>query len=99
LNDPYRSILQAFPWDYKTAELGAYRHNITTGFIDLFAKIGWAYDLKTVDQNIIDTRMSRTGNIILSRQRRFGQIIFQYFIGDGTKTNIWGFSEEFTKEK
>lgn len=29
-----------FPWDYKTAELGNYRYNITTAFIDFFAKIG-----------------------------------------------------------
>lgn len=29
-----------FPWDYKTAELGNYRFNITTAFIDFFAKIG-----------------------------------------------------------
>lgn len=29
-----------FPWDYKTAELGNYRFNISTAFIDFFAKIG-----------------------------------------------------------
>lgn len=29
-----------FPWDYKTSELGDYSLNMTTGFIDLFAKIG-----------------------------------------------------------
>lgn len=51
-----------FPWDYKTAELGNYRLNLTTAFIDLFAKIGWAYDLKSVSKEIIRTRVNRTGD-------------------------------------
>ncbi|XP_055371723.1 acyl-CoA Delta-9 desaturase-like [Condylostylus longicornis] len=51
-----------FPWDYKTAELGNYRLNITTAFIDFFAKIGWAYDLKTVSTDIIKKRVDRTGD-------------------------------------
>lgn len=33
-----------FPWDYKTSEFGDYKFNISTGFIDFFAKLGWAYD-------------------------------------------------------
>lgn len=37
------------------------------------AKIGLAYDLKTVAPDIIRRRISRTG--------------------DGTKTNIWGWSD------
>lgn len=51
-----------FPWDYKTAELGNYRYNITTAFIDFFAKIGWAYDMKTVSKEMIDRRAARTGD-------------------------------------
>src|SRR5207237_4980803 len=51
-----------FPWDYKTAELGNYRLNITTGFIDLMAKWGLAYDLKTVDPKMIKKRILRTGD-------------------------------------
>lgn len=49
-------------WDYKTAELGNYRMNLTTAFIDFFAKIGWAYDLKTVSHEIIQKRVERTGD-------------------------------------
>lgn len=56
------SLKHVFPWDYKTAELGNYRMNITTAFIDLFAKIGWAYDLKTVSKAIIKKRVERTGD-------------------------------------
>ena len=51
-----------FPWDYKTAELGNYRLNLTTAFIDFFAKVGWAYDLKSVSSEIIEKRVKRTGD-------------------------------------
>ena len=36
--------------------------NLTTAFIDLFAKIGWAYDLKTVSNETIMKRVQRTGD-------------------------------------
>ena len=51
-----------FPWDYKTAELGNYRFNVTTAFIDFFAKIGWAYDLKMVPSDMVQKRVKRTGD-------------------------------------
>lgn len=51
-----------FPWDYKASELGTYRTNFTTGFIDFFARIGWAYDLKTVAYSVIKKRAARTGD-------------------------------------
>jgi stearoyl-CoA desaturase (delta-9 desaturase) len=51
-----------FPWDYKTAELGRYKYNFTTAFIDFFAWIGWAYDLKTVSDKVVRDRVRRTGD-------------------------------------
>lgn len=36
--------------------------NLTTAFIDFFAKIGWAYDMKTVSQEVIQRRIERTGD-------------------------------------
>jgi stearoyl-CoA desaturase (delta-9 desaturase) len=51
-----------FPWDYKAAELGTYRANFTTAFIDFFSRIGWAYDLKTVSTEMIRRRAARTGD-------------------------------------
>lgn len=51
-----------FPWDYKTAELGNDWLNVTTLFIDFFARIGWAYDLKTVPDDIVLSRAKRTGD-------------------------------------
>lgn len=51
-----------FPWDYKAAELGNYGLNPTTGVIDMFARIGWAYDLKTAPTDMVIKRMQRTGD-------------------------------------
>lgn len=51
-----------FPWDYKAAELGNYKLNLTTAFIDLMAKIGWAYELKTASVDMIKKRALRTGD-------------------------------------
>ncbi|KZC09838.1 PREDICTED: acyl-CoA Delta(11) desaturase-like [Dufourea novaeangliae] len=51
-----------FPWDYKTSELGGYRFNITTAFIDFWAKLGLAYDLKVVPINVVEKRVERTGD-------------------------------------
>ncbi|KAL6268604.1 hypothetical protein P5V15_001736 [Pogonomyrmex californicus] len=50
-----------FPYDYKAAELGNYRLNLTTAFIDFFAYLGLAYDLKTAPTNAIKKRALRTG--------------------------------------
>uniref|UniRef100_A0A1A9WAU5 Fatty acid desaturase domain-containing protein n=1 Tax=Glossina brevipalpis TaxID=37001 RepID=A0A1A9WAU5_9MUSC len=52
----------AFPWDYKAAEWGDYSLNFATAFIDLCAKIGWAYDLKSVSPAMIEKRVKRTGD-------------------------------------
>ena len=51
-----------FPWDYRAAELGTYAFNTTKLFIDLCAKIGWAYDLKATSAEMIRQRSKRTGD-------------------------------------
>ena len=51
-----------FPWDYRTAELGGDRTNLTAEFIDFFASLGWAHDLKTVAPSMIESRVIRTGD-------------------------------------
>jgi len=51
-----------FPWDYKTSELPTHIFNFSTAFIDLFAWLGWAYDLKTVPVDMINSRVLRTGD-------------------------------------
>ena len=51
-----------FPWDYKTTEFGFQKMSLTTAFINFFAKLGWAYDMKTVSEEIIKMRVKRTGD-------------------------------------
>lgn len=62
LGEGWHNYHHVFPWDYKAAELGNYKGNYTTAFIDLFAKIGWAYDLKSVSDDMIRQRVTRTGD-------------------------------------
>mgnify|MGYP003343621034 CR=1 FL=1 len=62
LGEGWHNYHHAFPWDYKTAELGKFGTNLTTVFIDLMAKIGWAYDLKTASDDMIKKRVLRTGD-------------------------------------
>lgn len=47
-----------FPQDYRTSEMSAI-FNLTKYFIDLFAKIGWAYDLKVVSDDTIARQMGK----------------------------------------
>lgn len=62
IGEGWHNYHHVFPWDYKTAELFNYRYNVTTAFIDFFAKIGWAKDLKTVSPEMIERRAARTGD-------------------------------------
>ncbi|CAL1685253.1 unnamed protein product [Lasius platythorax] len=51
-----------FPWDYKAAEL-PYYFNFTTAFIDFFAYLGLAYDLKTASPDIVKKRALRNSEM------------------------------------
>lgn len=51
-----------YPFDYKVSELPHYWCNFTIPFIDFFAWLGWAYDLKTVSDDMIRRRVLRTGD-------------------------------------
>lgn len=62
LGEGWHNYHHVFPWDYKTSELGDYKYNPSTGFIDAFAKLGWAYDLKSVSASMIARRVARTGD-------------------------------------
>ncbi|UYV83529.1 SCD, partial [Cordylochernes scorpioides] len=46
MGEGWHNYHHVFPWDYSTSELGYY-YNYTKVFIDLMAKIGQAYDLRT----------------------------------------------------
>ncbi|KOB65151.1 Delta11-desaturase [Operophtera brumata] len=58
----FHNYHHVFPWDYKAAELGNNRLNVSTKFIDFFAWLGWAYDLKSVPDEMVRSRADRTGD-------------------------------------
>lgn len=62
MGEGWHNYHHIFPWDYKAAELGNYRHNLSTAFLDFMAWIGQAYDLKTVSEDMIRKRAKRTGD-------------------------------------
>uniref|UniRef100_A0A1B6G1D1 Fatty acid desaturase domain-containing protein n=1 Tax=Cuerna arida TaxID=1464854 RepID=A0A1B6G1D1_9HEMI len=62
LGEGWHNYHHVFPWDYKTSELGQYGFNWTTAFIDTFARLGWAYDCKTVSEDMVRRRAQRSGD-------------------------------------
>lgn len=42
MGEGWHNYHHVFPWDYKAGEFGEYYLNVTTGFLDFMAKIGWA---------------------------------------------------------
>lgn len=62
VGEGFHNYHHTFPWDYRTAELGGYSLNWTKFFIDTMSEIGWAYDLKSVSEDIIQKRVKRTGD-------------------------------------
>ncbi|EDV43466.1 desaturase F-epsilon [Drosophila ananassae] len=62
LGEGYHNYHHTFPWDYKASELGPYSWELITWLIDCFAKLGWAYDLKSASEDLIRQRVQRTGD-------------------------------------
>lgn len=58
----FHNYHHVFPSDYRNAELGNNYYNYSKLFIEVFAKLGWAYDLKTVRKNVVWKRFLRTGD-------------------------------------
>lgn len=61
LGEGWHNYHHVFPWDYRTGELGN-AYNPSTTFIDFFAKIGWAYDLKFASNSMIARRAKKSGD-------------------------------------
>ncbi|KAK5650603.1 hypothetical protein RI129_001632 [Pyrocoelia pectoralis] len=51
-----------FPWDYKAAELHYAGYNGSTLMINFFAKMGWAYDLKSASPELIKKVALKSGD-------------------------------------
>lgn len=62
LGEGWHNYHHTFPWDYRASELGFFRFNLTTAFIDFFAKMGWAYDLKSAPLSMVQQRAKRSGD-------------------------------------
>ncbi|XP_013772930.1 acyl-CoA desaturase-like [Limulus polyphemus] len=67
LGEGFHNYHHAFPYDYSTSEYG-WKLNITTMFIDFMAKLGQAYDLKTVPNDVIEKTRQKTGDGTLTFQ-------------------------------
>ncbi|KAL0116176.1 hypothetical protein PUN28_011203 [Cardiocondyla obscurior] len=62
VGEGWHNYHHCFPWDYKAAELSFYRLNLTTAFIDFMAWLGWAYDLKTPNPELVDKLCENKGD-------------------------------------
>ncbi|XP_011630342.1 (11Z)-hexadec-11-enoyl-CoA conjugase-like [Pogonomyrmex barbatus] len=62
MGEGWHNYHHCFPWDYKAAELGLYRLNLTTAFIDFMSWLGWAYDLKTPNPDLVNKFCATKGD-------------------------------------
>lgn len=80
IGEGYHNYHHTFPWDYSTSEFGwKDNFNPTTMLIDFFASIGWAYDLKTPSQEILENRKLRTGDDKKQKLDKIGFIKDTFF--------------------
>uniref|UniRef100_A0A182N6I9 Fatty acid desaturase domain-containing protein n=1 Tax=Anopheles dirus TaxID=7168 RepID=A0A182N6I9_9DIPT len=62
MGEGWHNYHHVFPWDYKAAEMGHYSVNITTFWLDVFSKIGWAYDLKEPSKDLVRRTLEKYGD-------------------------------------
>ncbi|XP_025193023.1 acyl-CoA Delta(11) desaturase-like [Melanaphis sacchari] len=85
VSEGWHNYYHVFPRDYKAAELGNYKFNFTTAFIDLFAKVGRMYDLNTAP----------TPELVLRRPWRPGQI--KYRTDPAPQSWCWDDDKDFPR--
>jgi len=61
MGEGWHNYHHTFPWDYKASELGA-PFNLGAHAIRLFAYLGVAWDLKEASDEMIVSRVKRTGD-------------------------------------
>lgn len=59
LGEGWHNYHHSFPWDYKASEFG--KLNVTTFWIDLFAKLGLVYDLKKPSDELVNKYIENNG--------------------------------------
>lgn len=57
----YHNYHHTFPWDYRASEIGK-RLNVTTFLLNIFQKIGWAYDMKTTPLELVQRMVLNNGD-------------------------------------
>ncbi|CAG2107204.1 unnamed protein product [Medioppia subpectinata] len=76
VGEGFHNYHHTFPMDYSASELGAIdTFNPATAFIDMFAAIGWAYDLKKPSNDVVKRRQTRCGDIHYSFRSRLSEQI------------------------
>ncbi|CAG2101175.1 unnamed protein product [Medioppia subpectinata] len=78
VGEGFHNYHHTFPQDYSASEMGAIdSFNPQTAFIDMFAAIGWAYDLKKPSIDNVKSRRIRSGDNSnqISRSRLSEQIV------------------------
>ncbi|KRT82992.1 hypothetical protein AMK59_3959 [Oryctes borbonicus] len=90
IGEGWHNYHHVFPWDYKAGELGFHGYNITAGTIDVFARIGWAWDLKTVSTDMIRRRAARTGD----GSKSYEDVVQSIVHTDDSQDMLWGWGDE-----
>lgn len=62
-SEGWHNYHHVFPWDYKASEYWGYKRGLSTNFIELCARLGLAYDLKTTSLDFAMKRRLRTGDL------------------------------------
>lgn len=58
----FHNYHHVFPWDYQASEFNWYALNHSAFFIDMFAKIGWAYNLKKPSPELVKRIAAEKGD-------------------------------------
>ncbi|KAI4459385.1 acyl-coa desaturase [Holotrichia oblita] len=90
IGEGWHNYHHVFPWDYKAGEFGFSRYNITAGTIVLFSKIGWAWDLKTVSDDMIRRRALRTGD----GSKVFENVAESICHTEDPQDTLWGWGDQ-----
>lgn len=106
MGEGWHNYHHVFPWDYRTSEYSSYRTNLSSAFIDLCSKIGQAYDMKTVSEEIVNKRILRTGDgprnekDLTEREQEIRRLLIEGHDADQGNNNykdkqmIWGWDDE-----
>ncbi|XP_063544308.1 acyl-CoA Delta(11) desaturase-like [Cydia strobilella] len=78
LGEGFHNYHHVFPWDYRATELVS-KLNWTAAFIEFFARIGWAYDLKTVENGMVVKRAKRCGDGTYEKSELRRKAVFKLF--------------------